>query len=198
MIEGADTLHRTMQPIRQPRRQSDLVKMLRIASLTAAATLVTGIPPAVGSCLPPMPIEQALRESGSVFVGTVVGLADADRTANFDVDEVWVGPDLPARAVVHGGPEGDTFTSVDRTWEANGRYLVFASVVDGQLTDNACSNTQSWSDELEALRPPDAQPPEAATDSGTTGGLPATALVVIGGLVALGLVSVLAFRRGPA
>jgi hypothetical protein len=100
-----------------------------------------GVMPAAASCAPPIPIDQALSEADNVFVGSVVGLAEADRTATFAVDEVWRGADLPAQVVVHGGPGGDTFSSVDRTWEANGTYIVFATIVDGQLTDNACSNT---------------------------------------------------------
>jgi len=170
------------------------MRMWRIATLAAAGALLVGAVPAVASCALPIPIDQALRESDSVFVGSVVGLANAGRTATFAVDEVWRGPDLPARVVVHGGPDGNMFTSADRTWEAAAAYLVFASIVDRQLTDNACSNTQTWSDDLAGLRPTNARPPGDPSDS-TTGGLPDTLLVVIGVVAALGLVSFAVFRR---
>jgi len=184
-----------MQPFFTRKRPAWHMRRLRNAFLAVAATLVAGSMPAAASCAPPIPIAQALRDSGSIFIGTVVRLANANRTATFEVDEVWVGPDLPAQTVVHGGAETDMFTSVDRTWEANRRYLVFASPVDGQLTDNACSNSQIWSDDLEALRPTDARPPADPNDNGTAGALPLPVLVVIGVLGAIGLVSFLAFRR---
>ena len=145
-------------------------------------------------CAPPIPIEQALLEADSVFVGTVVGLANSERTADFDVDEVWRGPDLPAKAAVQGGPKGDVFSSADRKWEANARYLVFASTTGGELTDNACSSPQIWSAELEKLRPSDARPPGNPID-GPRDGLPDSLLVVIGVVGGLGIVSFLVFRR---
>ena len=171
------------------------MRMLRTAWLVAAAALLLGAMPAAASCMPPIPIAQALAQADSVFVGSVIGLANSNRTATLNVDEVWRGPDLPAHAVVHGGGEGDMFTGVDRTWEAEGTYLVFASIVDGQLTDNACSTTQPWSGELDALRPSDARPPGDPTDLDTSGGLPGTLLVVIGAFGAIGLVSLLVFRK---
>jgi len=169
--------------------------MVRTACLAAAAALVIGAMPAAASCAPPIPIDQALRDADTVFIGSVVGLANADRRATFAVDEVWRGPDLPAQVVVHGGPDGDMFTSVDRTWETDGRYLVFGLMVEGQLTDNACSNTQLWSDDLAPLRPSDARPPLDQAEGATTGGIPGTVLVVIGVFGAIGLVSLLVFRR---
>ncbi|MEX0625943.1 MAG: hypothetical protein WD402_05320 [Chloroflexota bacterium] len=171
------------------------MRKLGVALLAAAAGMVMGAMPAAASCAPPVPIDQALRDADSVFVGTVVGLENAGRTASFAVDEVWRGPDLPARAMVNGGPDGNAITGVDRSWEANGKYLVFASVVNAELTDNACSNTQIWSGDLAALRPSDARPPADSTDSGTAGGLPGRLLLVIGMLVTIGLVSVLVFRK---
>ena len=171
------------------------MRMLRTATLAAVAALLIGAMPAAASCALPVPIEQALREADSVFVGSVIRLANGDRTATIAVDEVWRGPDLAAQVVVHGGPDEEMFTSVDRTWEAGATYLVLASIVDDQLSDNACSNTQPWSDDLRALRPSDTRPPGDPTDSGTTAELPGALLVVVGVVAALGLVSFLVFRR---
>lgn len=172
------------------------MRMWRIATPAAVLTLLLATAPAAASCAPPIPIEQALSNSDSVFVGTIVGLANADRDATFAVDEVWRGPDLAAEVVAHGGPGGNGASSVDRTWEAGAKYLVFASIADGQLTDNSCSTTQIWSDDLAALRPSDARPPGDPNDS-TTPGLPGALVVVIGVVAALGLVSFLVFRSRP-
>ena len=172
------------------------MRMWRIATPAAVLTLLLAAVPAAASCALPIPIDQALRDSDSVFVGTVEGLANGGRTASFLVDEVWRGPDLPARTAVAGGPEGSGVTSIDRSWEPGAKYLVFASVVNGKLADNACSNTQIWSDDLAALRPSDARPAADPSES-TTPGLPGPLLIVVGVVAAVGLVSFLAFRSRP-
>ncbi len=172
------------------------MRKLRVALLAATAGMLIGTMPAAASCAPPIPIDQALRDSDSVFVGTVDGIANGGRTANFVVDEVWRGPDLPARTVVDGGPDGNAITSIDRSWEANGKYLVFASVDDGKLTDNACSNTQIWTDDLAAHRPTDARPPSNATESsgtGTSGPL----LALFAAIGVIGAVAFVAFWKWP-
>jgi hypothetical protein len=172
------------------------MRKLSVALLAAAASMLIGTMPAAASCAPPMPIDQALRGSDSVFVGTVEGVANSGRTATFAVDEVWRGPDLPAKVIVRGGPEGNGATSVDRTWEAGGRYLVFTSTADGRLSDNACSNTQLWSEELTALRPSDVRQPSDAAEVGGTGvSGPLLALVAAIGLI--GVVRFVAFRSRP-
>ena len=170
------------------------MRKLGVALLAAVATMVMGTMPAAASCAPPLPIAQALRDSDSVFVGMVVGLAD--RTATFAVDEVWRGPDLPNRVVVIGGPDGNATTSIDRSWEANGNYLVFASVVDAKLTDNACSNTQIWTDDLAAHRPTDARAPNDATDTGGTG-ISGPLLTLLAAIGVIGVVAFVAFRNRP-
>jgi hypothetical protein len=170
---------------------------MAVGLLAAIAGMLMSVVPTAASCLPPVPIDEALRSSDSIFVGTVAGLANQGRTATFAVDEVWRGPDLPARAVVNGGPEGNTFTSVDRTWEAGAKYLVFASVVDTRLTDNACSNTQIWTDELAVHRPTDARPPSDATDEGSETGIGGPLLALILTIALIGIVGYIAFRNRP-
>jgi hypothetical protein len=172
------------------------MRKLSVALAAAAASMLIGVMPAAASCRPPIPIAQALRDSDSVFVGTVEGIAAGGRTATFAVGEVWRGPDLPANVVVQGGPGGNGATSIDRTWEAGGRYLVFASAAEGRLADNACSNTQLWSEELTALRPSDVRQPSADEDRGGTGvSGPLLALIAAIGLI--GVVGFVAFRSRP-
>ena len=172
------------------------MRKLSVALLAATAGMVIGTMPAAASCAPPIPIDQALRDSDSVFVGTVDGLANGGRTANFVVDEVWRGPDLPARTVVDGGPDGNAITSIDRTWEPGAKYLVFAAVANGKLTDNACSNTQIWTDDLAAHRPTDARSPDDATDTGGTG-ISGPLLTLLAAIGVIGVVGFVAFRNRP-
>ena len=65
------------------------MRVLRTASCAAAVGLLLGAVPAAASCVGPVPMEESLRAADSVFVGSVVGLANADRTATFAVDQVW-------------------------------------------------------------------------------------------------------------
>lgn len=123
-------------------------------------------------------------------------MADGGRTATFAVDEVWRGPDLPANVVVHGGPDGNGATSADRTWEAGALYLVFASAVDSRLSDNACSNTQFWSEELTDLRPSDARQPSDDADVGGTG-VSGSLLTLIAGIGLIGIGGFVALRSRP-
>lgn len=173
------------------------MRSIAVGLLSAAAGLVLGVGPVAASCAPPAPIGEALRTSDSIFVGTVAGLANEGRTATFAVGEVWRGPDLPVRTVVNGALDDVGFTSVDRTWEPGARYLVFASVVAGKLTDNACSNTQIWTDDLAAKRPTDARPPSDAIEEGDAG-LGGPLLVLIAAGAVIGTVGFIAFRHGSA
>lgn len=172
-------------------------------ALALLPALATG---ASASCLfDDRPVEDRLAEFPYVFVGDVMETTDEGRTARFAVDEVWVGS-LGAEVVVHGGPEqplgGPTVgTSNDRSWNEGARYLVFAGVEDRGLTDNACSPTREWDDELAAARPADASAPTGSTptdDASTSGGgwlLPAAAL---GGLIVLGAAAFALMRRQRA
>jgi hypothetical protein len=159
------------------RRRVWLVPML-VAMFTFVVT-----PPARASCVEPIPIAQALDEARTVFVGTVTDLQYGGRVATFIVDDVWKG-DVSGSVVVNGGPglseleaanaQGqDVVTSVDRTYETGGRYLVVSHGNDGDvLLDNACSITQPFSSDLDQYRPESAAaPPGAATRVVTDDGL---------------------------
>ena len=169
-------------------------------ALALLPALATG---AAASCLfDDRPVEDRLGEFAYVFVGDVIETTDEGRTARFAVDEVWIGS-LGPDVVVYGGPEqplgGPTVgTSNDRAWRAGARYLVFAGVEERGLTDNACSPTREWDDELAAARPADASAPTgpAPSDATTAGGvgwlLPAAAL---GGAAVLGAAALVVMRR---
>lgn len=162
---------------------------LSVATAMALAVLVpTGI--ALASCaMDERSLEQQVAESQVVFVGTVVGLEDQQRTALFDVQEVWKGPDIPGQVAVRGGPgEPNMATSVDRSWRPGQRYLVMPYVEGGRLADNSCSPTRPWEDELAQARPDEVRRP---TSAGADDGGAATASStpwIVGAVVAVALV----------
>jgi hypothetical protein len=128
-----------------------------------APLLLTFAGPAAASCIRPVPIEEAIRNADSVFVGTVTALSNNNRWATVAVEEVWTGPDLAPIAEVRGGPGGNTASSIDRMYTARVKYLFVVSIAEGQLSDNACSSTMEWEPDLANIRPASAHPPVSAT-----------------------------------
>jgi hypothetical protein len=174
-----------------PARLAAFVGLLVLLLLPSAA-------PVLASCAMPVPIEQAMREADSVFVGTVTQVSNSGRWAIVAVEEVWAGPDLTRIVEVRGGAEGNAASSVDRTYANGGAYLFVVSVSNGTLNDNACSATTEMAPDLVALRPASArQPvdpaPEPGSDTSFDLGLllPPAALVVATGLVVFGAALVL-------
>jgi hypothetical protein len=156
---------------------------IRPAAPAIALAVLLLLPAAVAAdCMEPPPLEQAVAEGQSVFVGTVVGLENEARWATVRVEDVWRGPDLPAVVGVRGGEEPGTFTSLDRTYRQGATYLFVVMVEQGaaapRLVDNSCTPTSEWREELAALRPGTARPPVPST--GETAG-PGTGGVVAGG-----------------
>ena len=180
-------------------------RVLAAGALTFAALLAPTA--ASASCLVPPGGQAPWASADAVFLGTVTSVANNDRWAIVRVEEVWVGPDQPVDVVVRGGPEGDTATSVDRTYIVGMRYVFGVMIVDGNLEDNACSGTTEVDAiDLDAMRPDDVRAPSGGT-SGTgppdsAGGLdlgamagPVLVVAVIGGLL---LATVLLARRREA
>lgn len=136
---------------------------------------------ASASCLVPPPLDVGLAEAQTVFVGRVIDLANQGRTATFAVEEVWKGT-MAEEAVVVGGPSGNAFTSVDRTFQEGTRYLVIPVRGAGSsFADNACTLTQPYTQELATFRPEDAHPPTAelgAEEEATP--FPSWAIVAVG------------------
>ena len=160
------------------------------AAATAVAWLALTAPSmALGSCAPPPGLAQHVGAGDVVFVGTAEALADNDRSATFTVEEQGLGVDLPATVQVEGGTGDPTSaTSVDRHYRLGARYLVSALLSDGRLTDNACSGTREWSEELAALRPAEVRVPaaEPAASSGAIPGLVGiVAVLLVAGAAAL-------------
>lgn len=122
---------------------------------------------ALASCASlPAPISETIASAAVVFVGTVTGTSDGDRTATVHVDELWRGPSLAAEVTVHGSPDASAAaTSVDRRYQNGKQYLFIPASANGAVfDDNSCSPTREFSSDLTAYRPADARryPPSPA------------------------------------
>lgn len=118
---------------------------------------IAGAAPVLAACGPATPLELAIPTAQVVFVGTVTGLANANRYATVRVEERWRGPELPERVEVRGGAEPGTGTANDRAYSL-ARYLFVVSNGPGWFIDDICTPTTPWTDELARLRPPTVQP----------------------------------------
>ncbi len=136
-----------------PRRVGLVLVALLLVLASAPATT-----PALASCAPPRPIQESLLLADAVVVGTVTHLENGGRWITVRVEERWRAPDsLPDTIEVRGGPEPGASTSVDRVF-GEGRYLFVLTGGPETFTDNACSATTIWSDDLAALRPSGVSP----------------------------------------
>lgn len=154
-----------MTPIRterRPRSHRHITSIRFLVRVVASLTLLlVATAPASASCIrDDRPLSVKIAESEIVFVGTVLTVDDARRTARVQVEEVWRGPELDEQVVVHGGPDARSSSSVDRHWEPGARYLVFPRQENGRLQDDACSPTMPWEPQLATFRPDDARPIE--------------------------------------
>lgn len=173
--------------------------MLRLLiSAVAAVPLLLAFAPAtaLGSCMPPPPLEEAVKTADVVFVGVVTATSNQNFWASVQVEEVWRGPDQPRGVVVRGGTGGNAMTSIDRSFEPGVTYLFFPSVDPALgLADNSCSSTTPWTEAMVALRPADAREPIGAEPEAAgfdLGGLlvPIGVAVFVGGALFLaGLVA---------
>ncbi len=121
--------------------------------LVAAALLAAPAMPAGASCIAPPSIEESLESADLVFVGTTVELNNRNRWATFRVEEIWKGEPGGPRIDVRGGPPSGQATSVDRAFDIDTRYLVFATKGARHWEDNACSATQEYDASLDQFRP---------------------------------------------
>jgi hypothetical protein len=173
------------------------LRRLHFAVMTVPLALWLLVPaPAAASCAMPIPIEQAIRDSQVVLVGTVTSTENDGRWATVEVHEIWKGPDLPATTTVLGGPGPGTASSVDRSFTAGARYLFVVSIDErGQLHDNSCSATTEMGAGDNKLRPAEFRTPspvEASdADSDVSGLVNAgvVALVVAAVLLVAGLLA---------
>lgn len=169
---------------------------LRLLLLAMLLTSLAHAPAVLASCAPPEPLERVVASSDVVLVGTVTAVANNDRWARVQVEEIWKGGPLEAIVEVHGGgPDPNMMTSVDRTY-VPGRYLFTLGRNGIELLDNACSGTTVWSEDLARLRPADWLAPDQGTESEPEGldlgfllpivGVGIVALAIIGGAWLIG------------
>lgn len=176
---------------------------MRISSFPTAVLLgvAVGLLPGtvLASCAGFPAIEEHLERAEIVFIGTVVSLADSDRTAVVDVEEVWRGEEIPARVTVYGAADPDDptmMTSVDRVYASSTRYLFAVTLDEGRLRDDSCTATREWSEDLAALRPTTVTTP-VPVESDPGAGVPAPAIAIVLAVIAIGAVGLLAFRSRP-
>ena len=169
------------------------------ASIALAALLVAAPGAALADCAMPPPLGEAVLKADIVFVGTVTSAVNNRRWAEVAVQEVWRGPDQPATVVVRGGPEGNTMTSVDRSFEV-GRTYLFVPYVDpdtNALTDNSCTSTTEFTDDTAKQRPADARQPLGAQPTAPTGfDVGSLAPLALVGVVFLVLLAIGLLARG--
>ena len=173
----------------------------RTAALSLLATAALVLPSsALADCAERPPIDQVLATADIVFVGTVTATTNQDRRATVTVEEVWRGPDLPVSLTVIGGPDANSATSIDRTFQIGVKYLFFPyqdadiGFHPGalELVDNSCSLTTPWTADLALHRPAVTRPPVAIESGSVLGGLVGpvvAALVVAAALLGIGLVA---------
>lgn len=192
---------RAERPPRPQRRASGIRTLLAV--VTSVTLLLFSAVSAAASCIrDDRPLPAKVAEAEIVFVGKVLAVDDAGRTALVQVEEIWKGPELDEQVVVHGGPDGASFTSVDRYWEPGARYLVFPRRDDGRLEDDACSPTLPWEAHLAALRPDVTSPVEQQPGRVTTTARPTewvfVGVAVIVLIVGIGALVARHARRPPS
>jgi len=183
-----------------------------VVGLATAVVAIIGVVftggAAQASCFRPPDVEADLESSDLVFVGLATDLATENRWVMVRIEERWKGDPGGDRAEVRAGPGGGTggqaATSIDRTYVAGERYLVFASDLSrrpgagvdfcagARWVDSACSATRPYESSLDRFRPA----ANAGPVSYESGGSVATA-VILGAVVILaaGAMVAAALRR---
>ena len=126
-----------------------LVSILAVGLLVAACG-GSGVPDT--DCDDPPAVPDQVLFASIVLLGTVT---DWDgTTAQFTIDEIWRGPDLPKEIEVVPEP--------GRAYTAGVRYLVFSTNSPSPLFDARCSATTRWNDSLKQYRPARTRLPRTA------------------------------------
>jgi hypothetical protein len=103
-------------------------------------------------CEDPDTVAERVRFFSIVLLGTVT---DWDgTTAQFKIEEIWRGPDLPE--------EVEIVPEFGRAYTEGVRYLVFPTGSPSPLADARCSATTRWNDSLNEFRPERARVPGTA------------------------------------
>ncbi|HYI44543.1 MAG TPA: hypothetical protein VE174_03665 [Actinomycetota bacterium] len=154
-----------------------------MGTLAAALLIVVlGSGPATAACAPLPPLRESLGEAQAAFVGMVVRTTDEDRKAVVNVESIWLGPRLPATVEVFGVPdvagsaEVSLATSEDRTFETGERYLFVPENTQPPFSDNACTATTLYTDDVARLEPDGAISPAGSRSATWIGLLAALAI----------------------
>jgi len=175
-----------------------------LPALLAVGLVLAGAPAALAACpTAPRSAEDAVLFGDVVFVGTVLRTENDGRWPTVRVEERWKGArDLADTVVVRGGPEPGTATAVDRTY-LPGRYLFIVTAPGGILTDDACSGTRPWADDLATLRPTGVTPAAEELPTDPLGSLDMGEVAAVAGLAVFLLIAIVAYlwvlraRRRP-
>lgn len=119
----------------------------RFAAVLMGATALIGMlaAPSLAQCSEEATLEEAVARANTVFVGTVVGLSNSDRTAEVEVLGVWKGSDLPPQTVVVGGSDDPTVVNEDdRTFNLGVTYLFVLADFRPPFSDDICSATRPY------------------------------------------------------
>lgn len=112
----------------------------------AAGAIMAPASAAHAQCAPEQTVEESLAAADTAFVGKVVDRSNLDRTAIFQVLEVWKGRRLSTHVTVKGGPENvNQRTSIDRSFLLGQIYLIIPANSRDPFTDSLCTGTRLWS-----------------------------------------------------
>lgn len=171
-----------------------MARLTAVALLTLLLAALAPVGRAAAACDPDdRPLPERIEEARHVWKGKVTGTQDGGRVAIVEIQEVWKGEAAEERVrILQDGAEP---TSNDRTWVADGTYLIFPRLEeDGEWHDSACSPTTEWSAELAELRPAGAGTAETGGEEEEPDSAPRSIVLLAIFAGALGLAGV-AFRR---
>ena len=128
--------------------------MKRTVLLGAVLWLTLGAPAGAAVCPSLGPLRERIADARTVFVGTVQSVTDGNRDAAVRVEKIWIGDVLPEMVEVRSSPEEpNLITSTDRAWERGTRYLFVLADASPPFTDDSCSATTPYTDDVAALEP---------------------------------------------
>lgn len=129
------------------------MRWIALVVLVAAAAACGGaasIPDT--NCADPESVAERVRFESIVIKGIVT--AWDGTTADFTIEEIWRGPDLPEKVEI--------VAEAGRAYTAGEKYLVFPTDNPSPLADAPCSATTRWDESLAEYRPAGARVPGTA------------------------------------